>query len=87
MAAASADFVVAEHSGSLLAVDTALLTVTAKDSVDQSRRLAEISFDPGAAELYWLARTRLWRLIGLLLALRPNVLVSLAVCLTPQSSM
>ena len=51
VAATAADLVVAEQSGSLLAVDTALLTVTAKDSVDQSRRLAEISFDPGAATL------------------------------------
>ena len=50
VAAASADLVIAEHSGSLLAVDGALVTATPKDSIDQSRRLFEISFDPGAAE-------------------------------------
>ena len=50
VAAASADLVIAEYCGSLLAVDAALVTVTPKDSIDQSRRLFEISFDPGAAE-------------------------------------
>lgn len=47
----AADLVVAEHSGSLLAVDRAALTVAPKESIDRSRRLAEISFDPGAATL------------------------------------
>ncbi len=49
--AAAADLVVAEHSGSLLAVAREALTVVHKDSIDQSRRLAEISFDPQAATL------------------------------------
>ena len=51
VAAAAADLVVAEHEGSLLAVDAAALSATPKDSVDQSRRLAEISFDPHEATL------------------------------------
>ncbi|MDE0607128.1 MAG: acyl-CoA/acyl-ACP dehydrogenase [Acidimicrobiaceae bacterium] len=51
VAPVAADLVVAEHSGSLLAVDSGALTVVPKDSIDQSRRLAEISFDPEAATL------------------------------------
>jgi len=51
VAQVAADLVVAEHSGSLLAVDSGALTVAPKDSIDQSRRLAEISFDPDAATL------------------------------------
>ena len=50
VAAASADLVIAEHAGSLLAVDSQAVTVEPRDSIDQSRRLFEISFDPGAAE-------------------------------------
>ena len=50
VAAGSADLVVAEHSGSLVAVDSQAVTVRPKESIDQSRRLFEISFDPDAAE-------------------------------------
>lgn len=50
VAAESADLVIAEHSGSLVAVDSRALTVERRDSIDQSRRLFEISFDPDAAE-------------------------------------
>ena len=50
VAAESADLVIAEHFGSLLAVDSQALTVEPRDSIDQSRRLFEISFDPDAAE-------------------------------------
>ncbi|MDE0701286.1 MAG: acyl-CoA dehydrogenase [Acidimicrobiaceae bacterium] len=51
VAPVAADLVVAEYSGSLLAVDSGALTVVPKDSIDQSRRLAEISYDPDAATL------------------------------------
>lgn len=55
----SADLVVVEHQGSLVAIDAGVgrgvgadagaLSVTPRDSVDQSRRLFEISFDPNLA--------------------------------------
>lgn len=50
VAAASADLVIAEHAGSLLAVDSQAVTVEPRDLIDQSRRLFEISFDPDSAE-------------------------------------
>lgn len=53
--AASADLLVVEYSGSLIVVDAGggadTLTLTPKDSIDQSRRLYEISFDLREATL------------------------------------
>lgn len=49
VAAGSADLVIAERSGSLLAVDSEAMNLEPRESIDQSRRLFEISFDPHAA--------------------------------------